>query len=139
MADRIELRVRKLVMIGIARLLSPTAIPPKLLSAPHEARDATAAGVVAISSGEAVTVRRHRRLRSVASGTTKDVRGALAFVDAAQAAFVKLPRADPGQGAIEPVMAWEKFSRRATGGNAEILPRPESQRLLHRFVGPAYG
>jgi hypothetical protein len=58
----------------------------------------------------------------VALGTTKNLRGALAFVDAAQAASVKLPRADPGQGCLHRTTSAQRhFMAMPSGFNAEIL------------------
>jgi hypothetical protein len=58
----------------------------------------------------------------VASGTTKNLRGALAFVDAAQAASVKLPRAYPSQGCHRwRTPAQRHFMAMPSTINAEIL------------------
>jgi hypothetical protein len=58
--------------------------------------------------------------------THENLRGALAFVDAAQAASVKLPRADPGQEAdTSRTSAWEQSRRPRSGDKREkLVSRP---------------
>jgi hypothetical protein len=66
------------------------------------------------------------------AGTTKDVRGALAFGDAAQAASVKLPRAGSGPGHRVGRGAGQICGGGGVGDNAEILQAYESTGLANR-------
>ena len=74
----------------------------------------------------------HCHLLAVATETTKDIRGALAFGDAAQAALVKLPRVDLDQ-RCRRLKTRHQSSDRLSANNAEIIVRRESRALGSSF------
>jgi hypothetical protein len=99
----------------------------RLGSAPH--RDSRAADREAVSRVGGSCAAGHHHLRSVATGATKDIRGALAFVDAAQAASVKLPRAGGLARPPSTMTARSQSSGTPHSDNAEILCRRNSLAL----------